>query len=713
MTLPASTERRSAFTWRSALFGLLGILLMSGLACAHDSFCPSGPLMVGNHLPGGALTYMLLVGLAWNGLAGRLSRRLALSPRELVVVLCATLVACFPPTSGLMRYLIRVIVLPWYYLPGNPEWTEYGVMDMVRHDLFPVPYPGGDAAIPGSPDYADYQRVYQGLFSGLAQGNRWVALTDLPLRAWIRPLSFWGPLVLTLSLVCIAMQFLVHRQWSRHEQLGYPLAQVTGSLCHRADGRPGVPDIFRGRLFWWGFTPVFLFYFLEFLSAKYPASIPSMREVMPAFKNWSVPINTVLPDVMRAPEGAGWSLGGQSLFFTIVGAAYFVSSEISLTMGFSSFLLVGVAILHYHASGTVISSDEMIGSRAGAFLGYAAILLYTGRSYFRAIFLHAFRPGRGGTLDLEDDGATVLAARVLVLSFAALVWILHIFGLDLAAALLYALLFAVLFLVFTRVICETGIPFLQAWWTPNELLASLLGPSALGPRNILLTSWIKSAIAQDQRECLMPYVATGVKVADDAGLRLRRVFLLVVVAVVAALAVAFLSSAYAEYNVSAMTDSWASAGPPRWPFSDAAHAARDLHDFGEFEAATSGTLLSRLGLVHADPAILRAFLLGGAAVLIFSALRFKFAKFPLHPLLFLVWGTGPACNAWESYLVGWFLKTLVTRFGGGGVYRRFKPLFIGLIVGEIVFVGFHVVFDLVFLAIFHTAPPFSTFVLPG
>ena len=35
--------------------------------------------------------------------------------------MAVTLVACFPPTSGLGRYFHRQIMLPWYYLMNKPD----------------------------------------------------------------------------------------------------------------------------------------------------------------------------------------------------------------------------------------------------------------------------------------------------------------------------------------------------------------------------------------------------------------------------------------------------------------------------------------------------------------------------------------------------------------------------------------------------------------
>ena len=697
---------RRALTVRSVLFALLGIFLMSGLAGIHDSSCHQ-PLMIGNHLPGGALTYMVFVGLIWNGLAGRVSKRLALAPKELAVVLCATLVACFPPTSGLFRYFQRIVLLPWYYLPNSPEWSQYGLLECIRPELFPAPYPGDGVPAPGTPEFAAFQFVYQGFFSGLGQGT-WLPLWELPLRAWLRPLLFWAPLVFLVSLCCIALQFVVHRQWAHHEQIGYPLAQMTGRFCLRADGRPGVPDIFRQRLFWSGFTPVFLFYMLEFLASKHPTLFPSMGEVLPSLKHWWVPLTTIFPDVAHAPSW--WALCGQSLFFTIVGASYFVSTEISLTMGMSVFLLAGFGLAYYHMTGTPLAGKQLDLARTGAYFGYTLVLLYTGRTYFRAVFARAF--GSRRAKPIGDDGTAVLAARVLVLAFLGLVAVLRIMGLETVLAIFFALVTMMLFFVFTRIICETGIPFLQATWTPATALVSILGPAAIGPKALVMIHWTNVVLTQDPRECLMPYVATGVKVADENGIPMRRVFLAITASVAVAIAVAFLASFYTQYNLSGMTDGWASKEAVVGPFSECARLMGEMQGVGDLEAASRGTFLTRIGLVRADPSLLRFLLLGAGLVVASAAMRFKFSKFPLHPVLFMVWGTPPASHSWYSFMVGWFLKTLVVRFGGGGVYQRLKPLFIGLIAGEVVFIGFHIVFNLLYLALFHQAPPFSVGVLP-
>lgn len=707
------TSSSPALTWRSALFGLLGIVWIAGFAGYHDSACFYGSHMVGNHLPGGAIAYIVFLGLGWNGLVGRIFPRLALGPKELVVALMATLMACFPPVAGLFRYALRILMLPWYYLPGHPEWAQHGLLELIDPRLFPAPGPGAVAAPPGSPESAAYQQVYQGFFSGLAQGNRWVPLWRLPLREWAGPLLFWGPLVFLLSLACIALQIVVHRQWAHHEQLSYPVAQVFGSLCSRRDGRAGVPDIFRDRLFWWGFVPVFAYYLLDFLGTKFPLSFPRMAEIFPALKHWWVPLNTAFPAILHGANW--WHLAGQDFFFTILGIAYFVSNEISLTMGLTPLMLTLFGMGVYYATGTPLSGEQVKSSNAGAYLGYMLILLYTGRTYFRALFARAFGLRRGGTAELGGDGATaVLAARVFVAAIVGEMVVLHWMGLEWVFAVLFALMIHVVFLIFTRIVCETGIPFLGTDWSEWRQFLSLAGPATVGPKGIVMGSWLHSILLVDPRECLMPYVASSVKIANDHGLRMRRVFWLLVGSVALALAIAFLASLYTQYNLGALgtADNYAPHGAVRDPFDLSALLVREMKDLGEYEAATRGSFLTRLPLWHSDPRTTPYFLGGIFAVALFASLRFRFGKFPLHPVVFMVWGSYACSMSWWSFLAGWFVKTLVVRFGGGRTYQSLKPLFIGIIGGEMVFLGLHVVYNLLYLLYYGTAPSANVTVLP-
>ena len=724
MTETAKTrETRRIITWRTLVFGLGGIFIMSGLAPYHDNFL-GGTIMIGNHMPGGVFTYMIFLGLFWNGFwkildrilktKGALTEAMALSTRELVIVMAVTLVACFPPTSGLGRYFHRMVMLPWYYLQQKPTWIEHGLLtNFMRPELFPNPWPGAE----GVELTQEYDLIYRGFFTGLASGTKPLSLAKLwdmgVISAWARPLALWGSLLALLSTAIVSLQYLVHRQWSKHEQLSYPVAQVAASFCKVSGEKKGVPDIFRNPLFWWGFIPVFSVLMVIYLSAWYPQEVPNLQQMLPSFKSWWLPISDQIPILKKVPNN--WSLNSQSLYFTIVGLAYFVSAEISLTMGFSMFLQIIFCVLFYLATGLQVDSGWMDSSRTGAYLGYTAILVYTGRNYYKSVFGKALglnRSPRSAEVSAEEEALSIMAARVLLLTFAAFVCVLSWLCQSWLIALFYGLLTMVMYLVLSRVVCETGIPYIQANWSPGTSLLKLIGPAAIGPKPLTFMLHSSGILTQDPRECLMPYVATGAKVAEDNGVNLRRLYWIVIAAVALALVVAWLSCTYTFYNYNAMTEGWSATYPPQTYLDSVAQSFQTMKMTGVFNDSLAASPLKRLTLAQSSAWDLRYFFAGLGAVMALSALRFRFSKFPIHPVIFLVAGTYPCNGSWASFLLGWFVKTLVTRFGGGGVYQRLKPLFIGFIAAELFMIGLLVFIDFLYHNLYGTSPV-SVSIMPG
>lgn len=644
--------------------------------------------MVGMHMPIGGFFYLVLVALGWNLLASKTIQRLALNSKELMVVTGMTFMGCFPPTSGLFRYFHRQLILPWYYLStgGRTEWEKFGVLEYLPGKLFPQPAP---EMVDGVLQLDDV--VYRGFFTGLAQGNQNLGLWDVPYGAWLPALAYWAPLIILMSICVMALALLVHRQWAHHEQLSYPLAQVASSFIRCEDGKK-VPTLFRNRLFWWGFLPILIIYTVEYIHAWFPEDFPGLTVLLPNIKTWSVSIQNNIPILNRVPTGT--YLGWQNMYFSVIGLAYFVSAEISLTMGLSAILLAIVGAWFFLATGTPLSGNDMVFSYAGAYLGYALILLYTGHSYYIPVFKKALGLIRERK---EHDHAAILAARLLLASFAAFVLVLVMMGLDWLVALFFSLLLMLLFLVFTRIICETGIPFMQAGWLPGALMVSLVGPAAVGPGPMTFVFYLGTILCQDPRESLMPFVATSVKMADDAKLRITRIFWVLLVSVILALVVGFISMAWTNYNFGGMSaDGWSYRNVPTIPFDDAARQISLLTETGMFEASSAAQGLGKFRLVAPNTGALGYLAVGLLAVVAFSVMRFRFSKFPLHPVLFLVWGTYPANLCWSSFLVGWGIKGLVVRFGGGKVYQSLKPVFVGIIAGELIAAGASIFIEMIY-----------------
>jgi hypothetical protein len=213
--------------------------------------------------------------------------------------------------------------------------------------------------------------------------------------------------------------------------------------------------------------------------------------------------------------------------------------------------------------------------------------------------------------------------------------------------------------------------------------------------------YLGTILCQDPRECLMPYVATSIKVADDAKLRIQRIFWVLVAGVVGALIVAFVATTWSMYNYGGIsqTDGWSSRSVPTTCFDDATRQISELQETGRLSLSATLHGFSKLRLMEPAPAALGALFAGLFAVVVFAGLRFRFKWFPLHPVLFLVWGSWPASCCWASFLVGWGVKELVVRFGGGKVYQNLKPIFIGLIAGELIAAGVTIVIEIIYFCI--------------
>ena len=73
--------------------------------------------------------------------------------------------------------------------------------------------------------------------------------------------------------------------------------------------------------------------------------------------------------------------------------------------------------------------------------------------------------------------------------------------------------------------------------------------------------------------------------------------------------------------------------------------------------------------------------------------RQRFLWWPVHPIGFVVGANGMLNTVWFSVFIAWFLKKLILRFGGVGLYRRSQVFFLGLICGQVTCNGIWLIID--------------------
>jgi len=78
-----------------------------------------------------------------------------------------------------------------------------------------------------------------------------------------------------------------------------------------------------------------------------------------------------------------------------------------------------------------------------------------------------------------------------------------------------------------------------------------------------------------------------------------------------------------------------------------------------------------------------ATVVGVAMVAAMSWLRLNFVWWPIHPLGFVMATSWASLNLWFSLFLGWFFKLLTIRYTGLRGYVQFRPLFLGMIMGDV------------------------------
>ncbi|NLB64979.1 MAG: hypothetical protein GX803_00710 [Lentisphaerae bacterium] len=682
-------------TFRAVILGLLGAAFVCSYTYFND-WIMRQTMFVGNFMPisvyGLLVLFLALIYPLWR----KIKRGGGLKRGELAVILVLTLVSCAIPGSNLLRLFTPALVMPHRYERTEPGWKQQQVMDLVPEGMLV------DIS-------ADESTVLDGYTRGLKEASDKLSLREIPWRAWRGPLVFWVPIILSLWIALVSLAVVVHRQWADHEHLPYPIVTFTKSLLPEDDGRPS--PVFSNALFWIGLAAVLGIHFYNYMNLWFPRVLFGTIPLGVDFSSLADLSDTFL-------QGGGRELLDKfTIFFTVVAVAYFLPKEVSLSLGIGPFIWIFIAGLFATYGVGVggwqgtwpfgLQMDAMM--IMGAYFGMLAVLLFTGRQYYWAVFRRAI----GLRTEDEIESAAVWGGRFFFAGMAFFtVYVAMMMGLDWMMALLFGLGCVAVYLVMGRLLAETGLFFIVVTGTPATLLWALFGARALGPGTLFLMFMMCLILFYDTREALMPYVVNGLKLADDCNAKVGRTAFWAVIALMVGLGVGIPTTLYYQYEKGVDVSLWKIEQAKR-PFNETISIMQRLDAQGQLEEAGQATGLARFKEMAPHRNGLIAFVVAAGLVIGFSAMRLRFTNWPLHPVMFLVWSTYAGDSFAQSFLVGWFIKVAITRLGGAGVYQKGKPLMFGLIAGEMLGGMLPMIVSLIyFLATGGTIPkPFS--IMPG
>ncbi len=565
---------------------------------------------------------------------------------------------------------------PWSELREFPteEAGRAALLLILPHHVLPPPTGEGVLLLGGRSD----PRVTEPMIQGAGKGpGGWLLPWQLPWGDWWPTIRLWVGLAMLLGLASLCMMLIVHAQWSDRELLPYPIARFVEELTAQEENR-WFPSVAYSRLFQLGFGLMVLLHLINGLYVWFPGFV--LRVPM---QFDFTGLQALMPNLARAETS--YALFNPRFMPTAIAFAFFLTSSVSFSVGIALPLwvvffgvLVGQGVTMQGRWSDYGQHNLVL---AGACLGVVLMSLYAGRRHYYDVA----RGMVGLPVLTATPGYCIWAARGLAGLIGLSVYWLMQAGLDWVLALPLVLLILADYLAIARVNAETGIIVIQPRWLTVSVLTTLLGIGAIGPTAYILLS-LASVLQQiDLREVVTAMFANALRIGQRTGnVAPRRIAPMLATLFIVGGLVAMVVTLTLQYNfgVSAM-DNHARGSVAPFTLDRATAHISELSSTDRLETSMQLAGLNRL--LYAQPVTDAAswLVLGIVLVMVCALARLRLPWWPIHPAIFVLWGTWPVAMFGYSFLVGWLIKSAVVNVTGSKGYHQTKPLMIGIIAGEL------------------------------
>ena len=633
--------------------GLIGCAAIWVLV-PYNNFYLQNTYIADSFLPESVVALMLLLVLFVNPLLRLCGSKWMFTSRQLALVCSMMLLAAIIPSNGLMRMFPRFVAQMSIDFNGTPTTSQLAAQAGLRQALFPDPLPTVNAD--GSIKTYDTP-VSDQFVDELAEG------ASLPWKAWIKPMTSWGMLIMALWAMMIGLAGVVYPQWRDNERLPFPLLNVYQAIIGDPDEDSGraMPSIFYSRSFWIACTIVFIihaFRGLNVFTSAFP-SFPLDWDLSPYYTD----------GIMRFASAA---FRKNYIFFTVVGVAYFIPNRYSVSIWawvffYSWYSTLGRAYIPAFDEGQVEPQAF------GILLSIAIWVLWLGRGHWAQVGRAMF--GKAG--NSAEARRNSIAGWILMLGLVGIIFWLYWAGCSLWWSVVAGFGSVIVSLVMARIIAETGLP---ALWTSRISIAginSFLPLSWLSPTILLFTGALYALLTRATAVSAAVIATLAIGADKKAGpryqgrLMIGGLVLMLLGFVVCGAVHLDMGYSSADVATNAKTGGTALDG---W-----ARAERSQYEFFTAERGHQAVGLS-----------------AGTALLWACS---RFPSWPIHPIGILFCRYSLGHLLWFSVFVGWLIKAGVTNLFGGGVYRRARPFFLGLILGELLAVIVWAIVPVVIMAV--------------
>ena len=210
---------------------LTGVVLVAAISLISPwaVLIVKGSLLTGNAIPVIAVLFFFVLTALVAPLLKSLSRRLAFTRADLILIYAMMLVAGAVVTTGFTGGFMSIISGIYYYATPENNWANLFIPHL---DPWVTPQ--------------DLNAVHL-FFEGLPPG------ASIPWSAWIISLAAWTSFMVAFSVVMFCLGVMLRGQWIDRERLVFPLTQLPLAMiedAERAERRIG--RFFKSRLLWLG-----------------------------------------------------------------------------------------------------------------------------------------------------------------------------------------------------------------------------------------------------------------------------------------------------------------------------------------------------------------------------------------------------------------------------------------------------------------------------
>ena len=554
---------------------------------------------------------------------------------ELVTIAIMMMVAAAIPTRGVTGMLLPMITGTYYYASAENKWAEVVHPHLTEWMLM------------GDPE------AVRGFYEGS------IGATAIPWASWLPPLGYWLLFYAALYLALISIAVILRRQWVEHERLAYPLAQVALAMIED-EGRPSLlKPFFKSRLMWIGFAIPFLVGSLNALHHYFPSVAQIGLKTSVSFLGTNLPVN---------------------LNFLMLGFSFLINSTLSLSLWF--FLLIYT--LQQHVLGllgidtlqatlgpwsTPVTGHQMM----GALIVMVGAGLWVGRRHLAEVWRQAL--SRKAPVDDADEIMSYRSALLgLLVGTAGMTLWLWQSGIPAWIAPLFVFSALVIFIGLTRAIVEAGIPTLSPAMVPLGFVVSAVGVPALGAKGMVAAAysliWVGELLV-----FMMAPLSNGLRLTSETAGNRRRLLWGIAGAMFITLAVSIYYTLHLAYDYGGVN----------------LHSQFFGQSFPSYPSRFALRKLSQPSGVSVDGWLWT--LSGGLVMALLMIARQRLMWWPFHPLGFAVSAGWTMRYIWFSVFLAWLIKLAILRYGGGGLYHKIRPFFLGLIAGQFATGGLWLVVD--------------------